>query len=251
MTILDGLSFPLYSARKSPPLDRQLATLAEIGFRKVEPYGGLFDDLPGLVAALKRHGLSAPSTHVSLDRVKADPAGFAETARGIGVELAIIPAIPPAEREKDAEGWRAFGRELGALDAELRPHGMRLAWHNHDFELKKLPDGSYPLDHLLDAAPGLAWQMDIGWVFRAGESPLAWLQKHRERIAAVHLKDVAPPGEKLDEDGWADIGAGVIDWAALRPAIAATGARLFVLEHDNPTDWEGFARRSYAAVAGW
>jgi sugar phosphate isomerase/epimerase len=67
----------------------------------------------------------------------------------------------------------------------------------------------------------------------------------------VHIKDAAPKGEKADEDGWTDIGTGVIDWKKLMPALQATKADLFVLEHDNPADFESFARRSRAAMASW
>ena len=39
----------------------------------------------------------------------------------------------------------------------VRSAGLKIAWHNHDFEYRKLSDGSRPIDHLF-AAPGLAWQ---------------------------------------------------------------------------------------------
>jgi sugar phosphate isomerase/epimerase len=65
------------------------------------------------------------------------------------------------------------------------------------------------------------------------------------------VKDVAPKGEKAEEDGWADIGDGVVDWKRLLPALSVGGVELIVLEHDNPSDFERFARRSRVAVAAW
>ena len=50
MIDLDRVSFQMWSARNFPPLDAQLATLSAIGYRNVEPYGGLFDDRDALRA---------------------------------------------------------------------------------------------------------------------------------------------------------------------------------------------------------
>ena len=249
--MLDRLSFQLYSARNFPPLEAQLATLAALGYRQVEPYGAMLADADVLSGALRAHGIAAPSCHVGLDALTGDLDAVVQAARTIGAALLIVPAIPPAERAKDAAGWRALGDTLAGLQAALAGHGIGLAWHNHDFELARTGDGLAPLDLMLEAAPALLWQADIGWIARAGEDVAAWLDRHAERIVAVHLKDLAPAGEHADEDGWADIGHGTLDWARLVPAITATRARLFVAEHDNPSDFQRFARRSRVAIAAW
>ncbi|NNG03165.1 MAG: sugar phosphate isomerase/epimerase [Inquilinus sp.] len=251
MTILDRLSFQLYSARNFPPLDDQLATLAGLGYRLVEPYGGLLDRAEEMAAALRDHRLAAPSSHVALPALKTDFGGTVAAAKQLGTTLLIVPAIPPGERDKDAEGWRGFGRELADLQAALAAEGIRLAWHNHDFEFRRTAAGLCPLDLIFEGAPALLWAADIGWIERAGEDSADWIGRHRDRIVAFHIKDLAPAGENLDEDGWADIGRGTIDWPRLLPAIQSAKAELFVLEHDNPNDFERFATRSRDAVAAW
>ena len=91
--------------------------------------------------------------------------------------------------------------------------------------------------------------MDVAWVVRGGADPLPWIEKHGKRIVAVHVKDIAKPGEGLDEDGWSDVGHGTIDWAGLIKALRAKSAgQYFVMEQDNPNDIERFARRSIASV---
>ncbi len=35
------------------------------------------------------------------------------------------------------------------------------------------------------------------------------------------------------------------------PAIKAPNVRYLVLEHDNPNDYERFARRSFETIAAW
>ena len=60
MTPIDGLSFQLYSARTLEPLEAQFELLAGLGYKKVEPFGGLFGDPQKLKSQLERHGMSAP-----------------------------------------------------------------------------------------------------------------------------------------------------------------------------------------------
>ena len=81
-----------------------------------------------------------------------------------------------------------------------------------------------------------------------GADPLPFLQKYAGRIPAVHGKDVAAPGTCLDEKGFADLGHGVMDWQALWNASVAAGALLMVVEHDLPSDWTRFARRSIVTM---
>ena len=124
----------------------------------------------------------------------------------------IVPAVAQEERTNDAAGWTKLGTELAGYQKKLAAHGIDLAWHNHAFEFAKLPDGSYPLDHIFAAAPGLHWQADIGWIAWAGEDPVAWIKKYADRVTALHVKDLAPKGENAEEDGQADVGHGVLDW---------------------------------------
>jgi len=105
-----------------------------------------------------------------------------------------------------------------------------------------------PLDLMMAAAPDLTLELDLGWVLRAGQDPVAWIEKYAGRIAAAHIKDIAPAGENADEDGWADVGHGVQNWAPIHAALQAAGVTHYVVEHDNPADHTRFASRSLAAV---
>jgi len=93
--------------------------------------------------------------------------------------------------------------------------------------------------------------MDVAWVIRGGADPLAWIEKYRDRITAAHVKDIAPAGQNADEDGWADVGHGTVDWPAIMAALRAVGVMHFVMEHDNPKDHTRFATRSIATAKGF
>jgi sugar phosphate isomerase/epimerase len=243
------ISFQLYSARNFPPIEKQLDTLAKIGFDAVEAFGGAYSSDPeGFRAKCDAAGLKIPTSHMPLSDLDADRNKVIDTARTLGLETIIVPAIPQAQRSQDAAGWAALGAKLADHAHAIREAGLKFAWHNHAFEYVRLDDGSRPIEHLLKGAD-VKWEPDVGWILRAGSDIATELGKFPGKVVAFHIKDVAPAGVTVD-DGWTDIGKGTIDWRKLWPAIEKAGSDLLVFEHDAPSDWEGFARNSYKYVAG-
>ncbi len=246
------ISYQLYSSRNFPPLGDTLAMLAGAGFAAVEGFGGLYPDpakLGELAVALHTTGLAMPTGHISLELLETDPDFAIEIARTLGMARVYCPYVMPADRPKDGEGWRAFGARLQTAGAPLRSAGLGFGWHNHDFEFVPTPDGTIPQDAIFSGGPDLEWEMDVAWVVRGGADPLDWIAKEGHRITTAHVKDIAPAGTTA-EDGWADVGHGTIDWSVMMPALRAAGCKVFVLEHDNPSDHIRFATRSLAALKG-
>ena len=239
------LSFQLYSARELQPLGDQLKLLSEIGYRRVEPFGGILAEPEKLKAVLDEFGLSSPSTHIGVDRLTKEPDDVIAIAGFLGVELVVAPSLPIAERPVDVEGWSLFGKRLDEISKRLGGAGLRFGWHNHQYEFDRISGDTTPMEILFDAAPDMVWEADLAWLTRADEDPISWLDRYKGRVAAVHVKDIAREGEAIDEGGWADLGHGIIDWQQLLPAATKAGATLFVLEHDKPNDVERFARRSF------
>ncbi len=243
------LSYQLYSSRNFPPLDETLRLLSEIGYTSVETYGGLLEDQDALEAALTGTDLKVESSHIGLDVLEGEPNRVIETAQRFGMKSLFCPFLMPDMRPSDADGWRAFGAKLQSIADAFASHGLSVGWHNHDFEFVALPGGEIPMELILEGGPTIPWEADIAWIVRGGGDPLAYIEKYRDRITAVHIKDIAPAGECTDEDGWADVGEGVMDWGAILRALQALNVKHYVMEHDNPNDHERFARRSFSNVA--
>ena len=241
-----AISYQLYCSLNFPPLADTLAMLAKAGYTEVEGYGGLYGDVPALKAALDAAGLHMTSGHFGMDMVEGDPAKTIATATALGMKNVFVPYVLPADRPTDAAGWAAFGARLAKMGKPVQDAGFGFGWHNHDFELLDLGGGETPLD--LIAAAGVDLELDLGWVRVAGHDPLAWIAKYASRIKAVHVKDIAPDGQNRDEDGWADVGHGIMDWAAIKGALDAAGISHMVVEHDNPKDHTRFATRSLATL---
>lgn len=242
-------SFQLYSARNFQPWEDVLTMVSKAGYTQVEGFGGLYEDPAALRAQLDANGLSMPTGHFSLDMLEGDFATARKIAETLGIGTLICPHIAADARPSDREGWRGFGGRLAAVHEDCRKTGLRFAWHNHDFEFVPTEDGAIPQKEILDAAPEIGWEIDVAWVVRGGGDPLAWIDDYASRIVAAHVKDIAKPGEKTDEDGWEDVGHGTMDWAGIMQALRAkTPAKIFVMEHDNPSDVARFARRSIDAA---
>jgi sugar phosphate isomerase/epimerase len=252
MTALDVLSIQLYTLRSLNDLDRVLDAVAEAGYRHVETVGSHLDDPATTRAKLDARGLKVSSSHVGLAALRERPDAVAEAARTLGFEQLFMPAVPPDQRAMAADGWRALGRELGALAERFEAQGLALGYHNHHWELEPKEGAKTALELIFEAAEGspLTWQADVAWLVRGHVEPKAWLQRYRSRLTSAHVKDIAPAGEAEDEDGWADVGAGVLDWRDLWQACRAAGARWMVVEHDKPSDPVRSARASFAFLRG-
>lgn len=246
------LGFQLYSARNFPPLADTLKALGKAGYAQVEGYGALYasmdeSQLKAMRADLDADGLTMPTGHLGLDLLESEPEQALLIAKTLGLEAIYCPYLMPDQRPGDEAGWRTFGKRLAEAGKRYQDAGYTFGWHNHDFEFKALPDGTTPQDQIFAAGPDLKWEADIAWVIRGGADPLAWIDRYGDRITAVHVKDIAPAGENADEDGWADVGHGTVDWKGLMAALRKTAARNFIVEHDNPNDLGRLISRSIAA----
>ncbi|MFA3920377.1 sugar phosphate isomerase/epimerase family protein [Ruegeria hyattellae] len=244
---MPAISYQLYGSRNWP-LPGTLAMLYETGFNEVEGYGALFAKAPTLTEDLATAGLKMPSLHYSLGDLQRDPDAAIELARAAGAEAVFAPYLDAKDRPTDRAGWEAFATRLVAAGKPLQEAGLIFGWHNHDFELVDLGGGVTPLDIIAEASPDLKLELDLGWVVRAGLNPVKVIQAYGNQIHSAHIKDLAPKGTCSDEDGWADVGYGVMDWASIHDALQKAGVARYVIEHDNPNDHHRFASRSLATV---
>ena len=67
---------------------------------------------------------------------------------------------------KSGSGWKAWGKRLGEVGKWMRDEGYGFGWHNHDFEFKKLKDGSMPIERIFEGDANLDWECDIAWVHK-------------------------------------------------------------------------------------
>lgn len=242
----NDLSFQMFSSRMAPTLEEQLKLVSELGYTDVQPFffgpPENMDEITNYVALLGKYNLTAKSGHFTREVFDKSPTLVEDIAKAFGMGLVVDPWVNPEDRPTTVDGWKKMGDRLAAVTDDMESRGLTFAYHNHDFEMAELPDGSYPIEHLLgDTVP---FEPDLAWMVVGRADPLAWIKKYAGRIPAVHVKDVAPVGTLLDERGFADVGHGTMDWQTLWDAAVEAGAQLMIAEHDQPSDWTRFARRS-------
>jgi sugar phosphate isomerase/epimerase len=245
------LSVQLYTLRAFGDLDLVLDTVVQAGYRNVETVGGHLENPVQTRTKLDVRGLKAPTSHVGLAALREKFDATVAACRAIGIGQLFMPAVPPEQRGMKGPGWTALGRELGELARRLKDQGIGLGYHNHNWELQPKAGGT-ALELLFAAAADspLTWQVDVAWLVRGGADPKAWITRYRSLVVSAHVKDIAPAGQNLDQDGWADVGAGVLDWHDLWRTCRDAGATWMVVEHDKPRDAAQSVRASFAFLKG-
>jgi len=240
------VSFQLYSSRTVESQAEFLKTLAGIGYTQVEGFAAIYPEAQSFRTALDDAGMKMPSGHFHLKDLETDFSGQMAIAKTLGMEQMHICYLALEDGPLDSAGYASIAKRLNAVNEKIHDAGLTFGWHNHDFELVPLADGGIPMEILLTEAPEVTWEADLAWVARGNADPAEWVNKFGSRLTSVHVKDLAPTGEKQDEDGWADVGEGTLDWSGLVKAVRAVAPNaLMVMEHDKPSDVLRFATTSF------
>ncbi len=249
------IALQLFSVRDDMAADFEgtLQKVKAMGYDGVE-FAGLYDKDPAEVKKIcEKVGLIPISAHVPFVDMMKDPRGVIAAYKEIGCRQVVIPYLteeyrPGAERFQEVMDG---AKVLGEVCSEL---GMKLAYHNHDFEFAKI-DGEYALDILYREVPAelLETQLDTCWVNVGGENPAEYIRKYAGRMYTVHLKDfVGEKSEKMYEligidDGAQEkvdekqefclrpVGYGKQDFPAIVKAAKEAGAEWVIVEQDNPS----------------
>lgn len=246
------IALQLYSVRDEMAADFEgtLKKVKALGYDGVE-FAGLFGKTAAEIKKMCAEiGLTPISAHVPFAEMIADP-DLLKTYAEIGCEFVVIPYLteeyrPGADRFGEViEGAKLLGEKANAL-------GMKLCYHNHDFEFVKL-NGEYALDILYKEVPAelLETQLDTCWVNVGGENPAEYVRKYAGRVNILHLKDFVgsksenmyaligiDENEKKETAGkfeFRPLGKGVQDFPAILVAAKESGTRWVVVEQDSPS----------------
>lgn len=231
------IALQMYTLRNVGTLDQQLALAERTGYTAVELVGTQGVGSEELNALLSTHHLTVTSAHVQLDVLRHQLAEAIAFNRAVGNRVLVVPYLKPDERPTDIAGWQKLGKELDALGARLRRDGMKLAYHNHDFEMKKYA-GKTGYEWLVDTTQpqNLMLEIDAAWVSRGGQDPERLIKRYADRLFALHAKDNAGIGVRDDEANFAPLGEGLLAWPQIIAAAQKTGKPLYIVEHDLPKD---------------
>lgn len=236
----------LYTLRAE--MDRDLAStlraVAAAGYRQVE-FAGFFAHAPAQIRQLlEQNGLEAPASHFPLEQMESDFASVIAQAKALGSDYVVLAWLD--ERRRTPADYRSLVDKLNDWGRQCRDAGLRLAYHNHDFEFAKV-GGFIPYQLLLDGTdPELVqFEMDIYWMHKAGQDPLAYFARYPGRFPLWHLKDSNEAG------AMADVGQGVIDFARLLAHADQAGLKYGFVERDDAVEPWMSIQNSLIEVQGW
>jgi sugar phosphate isomerase/epimerase len=216
----------LYTVRDQMTAGRAgvLAQVAALGYGAVEPFN-ILSDPHGLRADLDAAGLFACSVHAAPTGEQAED--MVRAARTLGVDTIIVPYLPPP-RFADADGVRAVARELNDAAAWLAGQGLRVGYHNHDFELSSLIGGVPALEVLADQLDdAVLLEVDTYWAAVGGQDVAALLRRLGDRVRYLHVKD----GPVVNRDDFMTaVGAGRMPVAEILAASPSAGWHVVELD---------------------
>ena len=131
----DQIALQLYTLRllAAEDLAGTLRSVSAAGYRAVE-LAGLPETAPAeLKRMLDDNGLQPIASHEGIERLRADAGAVAGRLVELGCPRVIVPWMPEADRAT-AAAVRAFASELGEYARRMAEDGIRLGYHNHDFE---------------------------------------------------------------------------------------------------------------------
>lgn len=231
---IERVGLQLYTVRKAlaKDLEGTIAAVAAAGVHELE-FAGYYNKTPEWWrATMGKHGLTTPSTHIGMPATDAAWAPHFETARKMEHNWVIVPWMDRSTL-KTADDWKRMADRLNTGGAMAEKANLNFGYHNHDFEFAPV-EGTTGYELLMQHTdPKLVdFELDIYWAVKAGQDPIAMIDRWSGRYTCCHVKDAGPAPERA----MMEVGAGTIDFRTIIEKGRPQGLRHWFIEHDNPAD---------------
>lgn len=232
----------LYTVRDSMASNPKatLKAVADAGYAYVESADYAEGKFYGMTPAefkstLDSLGLTAISAHMGMVTLENADQLIADV-KAAGITYFVIPVPPmgmftfdPATNKLGMKGTTAeLVSIMNTIGEKCHKAGLKLLYHNHDFEFMPLADGTIIEDVLLEKCnpEWVNFQMDLFWVTKANASALTYFEKYPGRFKAWHVKD-------MDQEGkFAPVGTGTIDFKSILAQKEKSGMEFYLVEQD-------------------
>jgi sugar phosphate isomerase/epimerase len=227
-------------------LEGTLRKVYAAGFRDIE-FAGYYGKSPADLAKLMKDiGFNLVSTHAGAADIAKKGDQIIADAKALGLKYVVCssPGVSP-EKEKlpweermkavDLTDWKWNAELFNKFGKQVADAGMTFGYHNHSAEFKKF-DGKTAFDHLYSMTDPkyVKIEMDIGWVVVAQQDPVALLNQYKDRVIALHVKDVAKRGADGKDPSSVALGEGTIDWKKVIGTAHANGVKSYFYEQEEP-----------------
>ncbi|MCV9933381.1 sugar phosphate isomerase/epimerase [Flavobacterium sp. LS1R47] len=235
------IGLQLYTLRDELPKDVKgtLEKVAEAGYTEVELYGfSIKDKFWGLSAQelkklLDANGLKAVSGHYGLGTYLSDGNTTElevaiKAAKVLNSEYITVPWLDESLR-KSADDYKRIASLLNKAGEMCKEAGLKLAYHNHDFEFKKY-NGVTGYEILLKETDKnlVYFEMDLYWMAYSKNDPIELFKQNEGRFTMWHVKDMDKNNATLN----AEIGSGSIDFKSIFAEAKRSGMKYLFVEQE-------------------
>lgn len=235
------IGLQLYTVRDHMAKDvpGTLAKVAQLGYNSVEASysaGKYYGTEPKAFAELlKQNDLIMPSSHYLLGEDMKGPGTIlngwdkaAEDAASIGQKYMVCAWLSPKERGS-LDHYKKLAEDFNKAGETCKKAGVQFCYHNHDFEFVQ-EDGKYPYETLLENTDKslVKMEIDLYWLSKAKQDPIALIEKHPGRFPLWHMKDM----DKTEKQMFTEVGNGVIDFKKILEHSKKAGLKYFFVEQD-------------------
>jgi len=241
------IGLQLYTVRDHMQADpiATLAKVAQIGYNSVEgaTYTGT-EQFYGMAASafaklLKQNGLIMPSSHYRLGEelinsstqrgtLLNDWARAVDDATTVGLKYMVCSYLADTERGT-LDHYKKLADDFNTAGEICKKAGIQFCYHNHDFEFIQ-EGGKYPYEILLANTDKnlVKMEMDIYWVTKAKQNPIALINENPGRFPLWHLKDMDNTANQM----FTEVGSGIIDFKEIFKHTRKAGLKYFFVEQD-------------------
>ena len=205
---------------------------------------------------VKESGLSVVSVHQDLGSIERDAKAVAEEAKRFGTDTVVITGMYRFDYGSE-EAVRELSRRLNAAGKALAEEGIRLLYHNHNCELRKVNARKCAYDILLEETDRdyVNFEFDSYWFTEGGADAKLWMRRLGSRMKLWHINDrgtrmTGPAMTPILKTDSMELGTGNMDLEGLAEIAKENGVDAVILEsHRN---WiENSPVKSLQASAKW
>jgi sugar phosphate isomerase/epimerase len=246
------IGLQLYSLRDVIGKDPKgiLKKIAGFGYKELEAYsysdGKIFDlKYKEFTDYAKNLGMKVTSGHHGLSALANGWERAVKDAKESGQEYMVVAYLTTDER-KDYKGSCEALNKAGEI---CNKYGIRLNYHNHDFEFEQY-EGQVAYHIMLkELDPKLVgMEMDLYWMHVANQNPLEYFAKYPGRFEQWHVKDM----DKIDPKKQVDVGTGRIDFKSIFAKSKQAGLKHFYVEQEEyPVSSMESVEKSIRNVEKW
>lgn len=201
--------------------------------------GGSFD----WKGILKEADLQVVSVHEDLGSIMRDPDAVIKEAKDFGTDKIVITGMYRFDYS-DKKAVEGLAKDLNMSGEKLGKLGIRLLYHNHNCEFRKVEKNKTAYDMLIEETDPqyVNFELDSYWPTEAGVSAIGLMKKLGGRMKLYHINDrgtrVAGPSMTpiLKSDSM-ELGYGNMNLEELTQQALAVNVDAIILEsHKNWVD---------------